>query len=68
MTRALAFLALPLALAGLSGCLTQISPTENSGSLGILWREGYEAARDEARELRRPMLLVMVAGELKDKC
>jgi hypothetical protein len=41
-----------------------MSATENSGSLRILWREGYEAARDEAQELGRPMLLVMVAGEL----
>jgi hypothetical protein len=68
MMRLLAALTLPLAMATLSGCLTQISSKEDSGALGILWREGYEAGRDEARELGRPMLLVLVAGELKDKC
>jgi len=68
MKRALALLALPLALTALSGCLDQVSPSENSGSLGILWREGYEGARDEALELGRPMLVVMVAGALRDKC
>jgi len=68
MTRTLACLSLPLALAALSGCLTRISATENSGSLGIRWREGYEPARDEAVELGRPLLLVMVAGALKDEC
>jgi hypothetical protein len=68
MKQALALLALPLAMTALSGCLTQVSPSEDSGSVGILWREGYEAARDEAREMGRPMLVVMVAGALRDKC
>ena len=68
MKHALALLVLPLAMATLSGCLTQIAPKEDSASLRILWREDYEAARDEALELGRPMLVVMVAGGLRDKC
>jgi hypothetical protein len=68
MTKALTGLALPLAMATLSGCLTHVPAKGDSGSLGIRWRESYESARDEAGDLGRPMLLVMVAGELKDKC
>jgi hypothetical protein len=68
MKRSLAAVFLPLAMATLSGCLTQIAPPDHSASLGIRWREGYEAARDEALELGRPLLLVMVAGELRDRC
>ena len=68
MMRMLPRLALPLAAALLSGCLTQIAPKENSGSLGIRWRDDYESARGEALERGRPMLVVMVAGELQDRC
>ncbi len=45
MMRMLPRLALPLAAALLSGCLTQIAPKENSGSLRIRWRDDYESAR-----------------------
>jgi hypothetical protein len=65
MKHPLALLALPLVL---SGCLTQIAPKEGSGSLGIHWRESYEVARDEAREEGRPLLVVMVAGALRETC
>jgi hypothetical protein len=68
MKRALALLALSLTMTALWGCLTQVSPSEDTGSLRIHWREGYEEARDEAQELERPMLVVMVAGALRDKC
>ena len=68
MMRSLAVLSLPLAMATLSGCLTHIAPREGSGSLRIRWREGYEAARDEAVQRGSPLLLVMVAGELRDRC
>ena len=68
MTKALALLALPLATVTLSGCLSQISATQDSGSLRIQWRDDYESARGEAVELGRPMLLVLVAGELRDRC
>jgi len=68
MIRTLGALALPLALAALSGCLTHVSATEDSGSLGIRWRPDFETARRDASEEGRPLLAVLVAGELRDKC
>ena len=68
MTRTMILLVLPLVAASLSGCLTHVSPSEDSGSFGIQWRPTYDSARHDAAEQGRPMLLVMVAGELKDKC
>ena len=64
----LGLLALPLALAALSGCLTHIAPKEDTVSLGIRWREDFEGARHDAASEGRPLLVVMVAGPLKDKC
>jgi hypothetical protein len=62
--------ALPLILAfALSGCgLAHMSAKEDSGSLNIRWREDYETARTNAASVGRPILAVLVAGELKDKC
>jgi hypothetical protein len=68
MTPKLRRLALPLALVALSGCLTHIAPKEDTGSRGIRWREDFDAARRDAASVGRPLLLVMVAGPLKDKC
>jgi hypothetical protein len=68
MKPTLARLALPLAMAALSGCLSHMPAKENSGSLGILWRESFESARSEAAERGRPLLVVLVAGALKDRC
>ena len=63
-------LALPALLAfALSGCgLAHMSAKEDSGSLYIAWLEDYETAKKSAASTGRPILAVMVAGELKDKC
>ena len=63
-------LALPAILAvALSGCgLAHMPAKEDSGSLDIRWREDFETARSAAASGGRPILAVMVAGELKDKC
>jgi hypothetical protein len=68
MKQMLGGFALSLALAALSGCLTHIGPKEDTGSLDIRWREDFAAARRDAASEGRPLLLVMVAGPLKDKC
>jgi hypothetical protein len=62
--------ALPAILAFvLSGCgLAHMSAREDSGSLNIRWLEDYETARSTAASSGRPILAVLVAGELKDKC
>ena len=68
MIRTLGLLALPLACAALSGCLSHVPAKEDSPSLGVRWREDFEAARIDAASCGHPLLVVMVAGELKDKC
>lgn len=63
-------LALPALLAfAVSGCgLAHVPAKEDSGSLNIAWLEDYETAKKSAASTGRPILAVMVAGELKDKC
>jgi hypothetical protein len=63
-------LALPAILAfALSGCgLAHMPAREDSGSLNIRWLEDYETARTTAASSGRPILAVLVAGELKDRC
>lgn len=60
--------ALPLLALPLSGCLTHMAAKEDSCSLLIRWVESYDAGRRAAAEAGRPMLLVMVAGELTEHC
>lgn len=60
--------ALPFLALSLSGCLTHVAAREDSGSLRIGWLQTYEAGRRAAAETGRPMLLVLVAGELKEEC
>jgi hypothetical protein len=63
-------LAFPAVLAlALSGCgLAHVPARDDSGSLNIGWLEDYESAKKAAASSGRPILAVMVAGELKDKC
>jgi len=68
MMRRFSCLALLLACAALSGCLSHVAAREDSGSLGIRWREDFETACRDAASESRPLLVVLVAGELKDKC
>jgi hypothetical protein len=61
--------ALPVLIcASLSGCLSQMAAREDSGSLGIRWQEDFDAACRAAAACGRPILVVMVAGDLRDKC
>jgi len=68
MIRPAVRLAIPALALALSGCLTHMAAREDSGSLTIPWRESYDAGRRAAAETGRPMLVVLVAGELKDEC
>ena len=61
-------LAIPALALALSGCLTHMAAREDSGSLGIRWHGDYAAGCRAAAETGRPLLVVLVAGELKDKC
>jgi hypothetical protein len=63
------FLVIPVLLwASLTGCLSHIGAKADSGSLNIRWLEDFEAARQAAASAGRPILAVLVAGELRDKC
>ena len=68
MIRSAVRFAVPVLALALSGCLTHMPAREDSGSLYIQWLESYDAGCRAAAETGRPMLLVLVAGELKDKC
>lgn len=57
-----------LACLALTGCLSHMSAREDSGSLNIRWLEDFDVARRSAAAADRPILAVLVAGELKDKC
>jgi hypothetical protein len=67
MSRAI-LLGMMLAPVGLSGCLSQVSPREGSESLKIHWESDFESACRTAQALRRPILVVMAAGGLREKC
>lgn len=56
------------ALLLLSGCLSQMPAKGDSGSLALRWAEDFDAARRSAATSGRPILTVLAAGELKDKC
>ena len=51
----------------LSGCLSQMPAQEGSPSFGIRWEDSFESALREARGSGRPILLVLAAGDLRDK-
>ena len=68
MIRSAVRLAIPVLAFALSGCLTHMAAREDSGSLNIRWLESYADGCRAAAETGRPLLVVLVAGELKDKC
>ena len=61
-----AFLALTCST--LSGCLSNMAAHEDSASLKVRWADNFEAARHAACQSHRPVLVVMAAGDLRDKC
>ena len=61
----LALTVLPLALAG---CLAHMPPDKEPAHLRVEWRVGFEEAAREAAALKRPLLLCLVGGDLKDDC
>jgi hypothetical protein len=63
-------LALPASfLLAVAGCgLSQVPVKEDSASFTVNWHEDFDGARRAAASSDRPILAVLVAGELKDKC
>ena len=60
-------LAAGLALA-LGGCLTHVAPNPDLAHLHIDWLSDYPEAKQVAAETGRPLLLVMVAGDIRERC
>jgi hypothetical protein len=56
-----------VACLALAGCLTHVAPRSDE-HLHVRWVDGFETARGIAAETGRPILLVMVAGELREHC
>jgi hypothetical protein len=63
-------LALPaIFVLAVAGCgLSQVPVKEDSASFTVNWHEDFDGARRAAASSDRPILAVLVAGELKDKC
>lgn len=68
MRRSIAILFLAWAPLALAGCLTHMPVDRDPQHLHLPWVEGYDAARKVAAEKNRPMLLVMVAGDIREHC
>ena len=56
---------LPLALAG---CLAHMPADPDPVHLHIRWRPGFEEAARQAGESGRPLLVCLVAGDLRESC
>jgi len=63
MKRALALGALLLA-----GCLTHIGPDRDAAHLRIVWHGDFEAAKRASLASGRPVLSVLVAGDITEHC
>ena len=57
-----------LLCAALSGCLTHMAAKEDTRCLIVRWQEDFDAACRTAAAEGKPILIVMVAGALRDKC
>jgi len=56
------------AVFSLVGCLSQMAPDQDPVHLKIHWVEDFETAKEMAAEARQPLLVVMIAGDILDRC
>jgi len=54
--------------AGASGCLANLPPDRDPVHLQIHWQESAKAACAEAARTGRPMLFLMIGGDLTERC
>lgn len=52
----------------LGGCLSHMAPDSDPRHLEIAWEPDFAAAADRARATGRLILLVMVGGDILDRC
>ena len=52
----------------LVGCLSQMAPDSDPLHLKIRWIEDFETAKGIAAETSHPILVVMIAGDILDRC
>jgi hypothetical protein len=65
--RTLTWSALLVSLFVDAGCLTHLPPSGHL-HMAIPWRATYAEARDEAARTQRPLLVLLVAGEIDGLC
>ncbi|HTF56181.1 MAG TPA: hypothetical protein VK661_02850 [Planctomycetota bacterium] len=54
--------------AGASGCLANLPPDRDPVHLQVHWRESAKSACEEATRTGRPMLFLMIGGDLTERC
>ncbi len=59
---------LPALTLSLGGCLSHMPPDSDPVHLQISWIESFETARNVAMESGKPLLVVMVAGDIVERC
>lgn len=59
---------LPLAMLSWVGCLSHMAPDREPVHLKIRWVEDFETARGIAAQSGKPILAVMIAGDILDRC
>ncbi len=52
----------------LTGCTAFMPPDDNPIHLDIAWRADYDAAQEDARAARKPLLMVTAAGDITGFC
>jgi hypothetical protein len=55
-------------LALLPACVTHLPPGHRIEYRGVHWAQDFAAAQAHARDAGKPILLVLVAGELDGPC
>jgi hypothetical protein len=52
---------------GATGCITHLPPRTTT-HLRIHWQPSFDAARDEAMRAHKPLLVLLIAGEIAGPC
>ncbi len=60
--------ALALGAVLLAGCLTHIGPDRDATHLRITWHPDFDAAKRTSLASGRPVLAVLVAGDITEHC
>jgi len=54
--------------ASATGCLANLPPDRDPVHLRVHWRESADAAREDAVRMNRPLLFLLIGGDLTERC